>query len=284
MTTTKRALLAAALSAAIGAAAAWSACRGVAAVPLAQLAAVEDELANQAGASDADRKLLDAMAAAARTPAERAEVLRRSCGLLAAVSGPRDALAHCAQALVAGRSAGPAAHHLAGRRLSLVLCGAGDPVGALALLGGLPPAPSALDGVLTGWARARALRDLGRAPEAASAARAARSELEGAVAADPRLGEYLAVADYELGRALAAAGDRAGARSALLRALALQRTLDARNPEYAEYALYLARILRELGRLPGGESDARGAAELGAALLARDPLRWEYREVVGAVQ
>jgi hypothetical protein len=52
-----------------------------AAVPLAALYAVETELSEQAGAGDADRKLLDAMLAAAKSPADRAETLRRSCGL-----------------------------------------------------------------------------------------------------------------------------------------------------------------------------------------------------------
>ena len=66
----------------------WAALRHApAAVPIAALLAVETELAEQAGAGDADRKLLDAMLVVARAPDERAEVLRRSTAAWGTVYG-----------------------------------------------------------------------------------------------------------------------------------------------------------------------------------------------------
>ena len=264
----------------------WAALRHApAAVPIAALLAVETELAEQAGTGDADRKLLDAMLAVARSPDERAEVLRRSCGLQHNLRGPRDAIALCAQALVVARTADAATHHRTGRRLARVLAGAGDAAGALALLDSLPRAQDGLEATLTGWVRAEALRGLKRAPEALESVQRANIELEGAVRKDPTLRKYLAIADYELGRTLALtdpSADRSAARTALNRALVLQRQLDAQNPEYAEYRLFLTKILRELSRLPGGDAMAREDAaheadELAAELSRRDPQRWEYR-------
>jgi hypothetical protein len=256
-----------------------------AAVPLAALYAVETELSEQAGAGDADRKLLDAMQAAAKSPADRAEVLRRSCGLHANVAGPQAAIAICAQAIVVARTADPATHHRTGRRLAKVLAGAGDAAGALALLDSLPRAQEGLESVLTGWVRAEALRGLKRAPEALENVQRASVELQAAVRVNPTLREYTAIADYELGRTLALtdpSADRTTARTALNRALVLQRQLDAQNPEYAEYRLFLTKIFRELSRLPGGDAMAREDAahqadELASELSRRDPTRWEYQ-------
>ena len=252
-----------------------------AAVPLAALYAVETELSEQAGAGDADRKLLDAMLAVARLPDERAEVLRRSCGLQLNLRGPHDAIAVCAQALVVARTADPITHHRTGRRMAKVLTGAGDAAGALALLDSLPRAQEGLESVLTGWVRAEALRGLKRAPEALESVQRASVELQAAVRANPALREYTAIADYELGRTLALtdpSADRATARTALNRALVLQRQLDAQNPEYAEYRLFLTKIFRELSRLPGDNGYAAHEADtLAAELSARDPQRWEYQ-------
>ena len=260
----------------------WAALRRApAAVPVTALLAVETELAEQAGAGDADRKLLDAMLVVARSPDERAEVLRRSCGLQHNLRGPRGAIAVCAQALVVARTADPATHHRTGRRFARVLAGAGDAAGALALLDGLPRAQEGLEATLTGWVRAEALRGLKRAPEALESVQRANVGLEGAVRRDPTLREYLAIADYELGRTLALtdlSADRSAARTALDRALVLQRQLDAQNPEYAEYRLFLTKILRELARLPGDNGYASETADsLAAELAARDPQRWEYQ-------
>ena len=72
---------------------------------------------------------------------------------------------------------------------------------------------------------------------------------------------------------------KGGLPAHLQRALDRQRGLDAANPEYAEYRLYLTRILRELGRLPGGAAHAREADELAEGLRARDPQRAEYRDL-----
>ena len=260
----------------------WAALRRApAAVPITALLAVETELAEQAGAGDADRKLLDAMLAVARSPDERAEVLRRSCGLQHNLRGPSDAIALCAQALVVARTADPATHHRTGRRFARVLVGAGDAAGALALLDSLPRAQDGLEAALTGWVRAEVLRGLKRAPEALESVQRANVELEGAVRKDPTLREYFAIADYELGRTLALtdpSADRSAARAALNRALVLQRQLDAQNPEYAEYRLFLTKILRELSRLPGDNGYASETADnLAVELVARDPQRWEYQ-------
>jgi len=248
-----------------------------AAVPLAALYAVETELSEQAGAGDADRKLLDAMQAAAKSPADRAEVLRRSCGLHANVAGPQAAIAICAQAIVVARTADPATHHRTGRRLAKVLAGAGDGAGALAVLDALPHAQEGLEGALTAWVRAEALQGLQRAPEALASAQEGARQLTLAQRSDLALLEYTAIADYWLGRTSAAAGDVSAAQAHLQRALDRQRGLDAANPEYAEYRLYLTRILRELGKLPGGAAHAREADELAEGLHARDPQRAEYR-------
>ena len=252
-----------------------------AAVPLVELLPVETELGEQAGAGDADRKLLDAMLAVARLPDERAEVLRRSCGLQHNLRGPHDAIAVCAQALVVARTADPITHHRTGRRMAKVLAGAGDAAGALALLDSLPRAQEGLESVLTGWVRAEALRGLKRAPEALESVQRASVELQAVVRANPALREYTAIADYELGRTLALtdpSADRATARTALNRALVLQRQLDAQNPEYAEYRLFLTKIFRELSRLPGDNGYAAHEADtLAAELSARDPQRWEYQ-------
>jgi hypothetical protein len=95
------------------------------------------------------------------------------------------------------------------------------------------------------------------------------------------LRENTAIADYELGRTLALtdpSADRTTARTALNRALVLQRQLDAQNPEYAEYRLFLTKIFRELSRLPGDNGYAAHEADtLAAELSARDPQRWEYQ-------
>ncbi len=250
-------------------------------VPLAALLTVETELNEQAGAGDADRKLLDTLYSAARSPVERAEVLRRSCGLQHNLHGPRDAIAICAQALVIARTADQATLHSVGRRMAKVLTGADDATGALALLDSLPRAADGLESVLTNWVRAETLRKLNRAPEALESAQRAYLDLEKAARADNSLGEYFAIADYELGRALASTNPGA-ARIALLRGLSLQRSLDAANPEYAEYRLFLTKILRELSHLPDGETVARSefareADELAADLQRRDPQRWEYQ-------
>ena len=250
-----------------------------AAVPLAALYAVETELAEQAGAGDADRKLLDAMLAVAKSPADRAEVLRRSCGLHANVAGPQAAIAICAQAIVVARTADPTTHHRTGRRLAKVLTGAGDGAGALAVLDGLPRAQEGLEGALTAWVRAEALQSLKRAPEALANAQAGARQLALAQRADSALLEYTAIADYWLGRTGAAAGGVSAAQAHLQRALDRQRGLDAANPEYAEYRLYLTRILRELSKLPGGAAHAREADELAEGLRARDPQRAEYRSL-----
>lgn len=232
-----------------------------AAVPLAALYAVETELSEQAGAGDADRKLLDAMQAAAKSPADRAEVLRRSCGLHANVAGPQAAIAICAQAIVVARTADPATHHRTGRRLAKVLAGAGDGAGALAVLNALPRAQEGLEGALTAWVRAETLQGLQRAPEALASAQEGARQLTLAQRTDPALLEYTAIADYWLGRTSAAAGDAPAAQVHLQRALDRQRGLDATNPGWRRDRPAGARIRAELARRLADETltpDPRG--------------------------
>ncbi len=253
----------------------------VAAVPLKQLYAVETELGEQAGAWDADRKLLAAMLRVVKTPADQAEVLRRSCGLEYNVVGPEAALPICVRAFNSSVLADTATHHRTGRRLAKVMSAGGMGEGALAVLDALPRAQAGLEAALTGWVRAETLRRLNRFPDALLSAKQAAQELDAAIDAGAAPPEYKAIADYELGRTLALtdpSADRATARTALNRALVLQRQLDAQNPEYAEYRLFLTKIFRELSRLPGDNGYAAHEADtLAAELSARDPQRWEYQ-------
>ena len=75
-------------------------------------------------------------------------------------------------------------------------------------------------------------------------------------------------------------GGYAPARIALRRGVAHQRQLDAENPEYAEYRLYLVRLLRALGDLPGEDAARAEAQRLARELLQRDPQRAQYQAEV----
>ena len=249
-----------------------------AAVSLRALYAVETELAEQAGTWDADRKLLDAMLRVAKEPRDRAEVLRRRCGLEYNVNGPQAALDICLQALRWATTADPITHHRTGRRLAKVMSAGGMGEGALAVLDALPPAQAGLEAALTGWVRAEILRRLNRLPEALLSAKQAAQELETAIQAGAAGAEYRAIADYELGRAITPT-DPDGARMLLTGALVRQRALDQENPEYAEYRLYLARILWALVDIDADPTRATEANTLTRELQARDPQRWEYKNL-----
>jgi tetratricopeptide (TPR) repeat protein len=106
----------------------------------------------------------------------------------------------------------------------------------------------------------------------------AHHAIEKAAQKNPKVSEFLAIADLRVGEALTSTGKFSEARASLQKALVRQRALDADNPEYAEYRLYLIRILTSLGRLPGEEVAMEEAKRLREELQRRDPLRAEYSE------
>lgn len=246
-------------------------------VPLQPLLAVEEELAEQAGTTLPAGMLLDAVAKVAHAPADRAEIARRRCGLAWAMQGAEAALPGCREAARLGSTAGGEARHRGLQRLSLVLSAAGQGAEAQQIADALELPADPLGAALLWWARGLALQAQGRS--SAVAMRTARGLLEEAARRDPKRDEFLAIADLRLGEALAADGKTAEAREVLQRGIVRQRALDAANPEYAEYRLYLVRLLRALGRLPGEDAARDEGRRLGAALLARDPLRAEYQAV-----
>lgn len=247
-------------------------------VPLQPLLAVEEELAEQAGSALPAGMLLDAVAKVAHAPADRAEIARRRCGLAWAMQGAAAALPGCREAARLGIFAGGESRHRGLQRLSLVLSAAGQGTEAQRIAFALQLPADPLGAALLWWARGLALQ--AQHQGAVVAMRTARRLLEEAARRDPKRAEFLAIADLRLGEALAENGEAGAARVALRRGIERQRELDAANPEYAEYRLYLVRLLRALGRLPGEDAARDEGRRLGAELLARDPQRAEYLAVV----
>lgn len=250
------------------------------AAPLAPLLAVEEELANQAGTGYPQGLLLNALEAAARTPEERAEVARRRCGMQWRQKGPAAAEAPCRLAVEAARGAGREAVYRAELRLALVELDGQFPVQAAERLARLarPAAPLAAGVHL--WAVGRTELALGRPLVAVGVQRAAEGYVLEAVRHDVSKAEFLALAQYRVGEALAAAGQPEEARRMLRAALERQRGLVEQNPEYAEYSHYLGKILRELGHLPGEEAAREEGQRLAEELQRRDPERAEYQAEV----
>jgi tetratricopeptide (TPR) repeat protein len=244
-------------------------------VPIADLLPVQEELANQAGTAYPSELLLGAMDRAHPTPAQRAEIARRRCGMAWAMRGAPAALLECRAAARMGAQVGGKAQHRGMLRLALALADAGEGRGALQLAQGLRMPVEPIDRALVWWARG--LAQLAQRQDAEKAMVEARSAVEEAVRQDPKKAEFLAIADLRLGQALSAVGEGDRARAALRSALERQRGLDAANGEYAEYRLYLVRILRALGSLPGEEAAREEGRRLARALLDRDPLRVEYQ-------
>ena len=253
----------------------WSGARQ-ALVPFGDLLQVETELAEQAGCAYSDRLLLDAMKRAAVSPQEHAEVARRRCALEHADKGPQAALPICRGAVEIARQAGEPYLHKAHRRLALVLLASGDAHAARQELDqATRDLPDPLEVALDRWAIGEAELALGHPDLAQAAAWSGLLAAELAIERDPKRGDYLALAHWHLGRAWAATDPDLG-RYWLRRALEQQRQIDARDPEYAEYRLYLVRILADLGALPGEEAAAQEEQRLAAELRRRDPQRWEY--------
>mgnify|MGYP000169732249 CR=1 FL=1 len=147
---------------------------------------------------------------------------------------------------------------------------------ALTILSSLPlsAGDDPIDDAMTAWVQADLAGRCGSHALALRWADKAHGLVERA-AADPNKAEFLAIADYYLGRSLANVGD-SRAMSVLKRGIDRQVRLDEANPEYAEYRLWLIRLYLEAGKLTGGESELKRGMEMLPALNARDPLRWEY--------
>ena len=245
-------------------------------VPFSDLLQVETELAEQAGCAYSDRLLLDALKRAAVSPQEHAEIARRRCALEHAADGPQVALPICRAAVEIARQAGEQHLHRAHRRLALVLLASGDARAARRELDqATQDLPDPLEVALDRWAIGEAELALGHPDLAQAAAWSGLEAAELAVDRDPKRRDYLALAHWHVGRAWAVTAPDLG-RHWLRKALEQQRQIDARDPEYAEFKLYLCRILLDLGALPGEEAAAQEAQRLGAELRRRDPQRWEY--------
>jgi hypothetical protein len=89
----------------------------------------------------------------------------------------------------------------------------------------------------------------------------------------------MAIADWQLGRAYREAGQPDKAQHHLASAIVFQAVLDKSNPEYAEYRYYLVKMWAERVQLPDGYSLRAEYNDMRAALLDRDPERWEYQQL-----
>lgn len=248
-------------------------------VPVSDLLPVAEELGGQAGTAYQETQLLNLLDRSHPTPDERAEIARQRCKLDHAMRGAAAALPGCRAAAELGHAAGLRAAEKSSLRLALVLID--DPAHAeegLRLANGLPQPTEPIDQALVLWARGQGRLAL-RQP-AVDEMLAAYAAVEAAVQRDPKRAEFLAIADYRLGQALAAVGRVDQARIALRRGVAHQRQLDAENPEYAEYRLYLVRLLWALGDLPGEDAARAEAQRLAQELLRRDPQRAQYQAEV----
>lgn len=243
-----------------------------------ELGRIQDEDANQAGSAYPASLLLDSMQKIARSDAERAEVLRRRCGLIWAMQGAERALPVCQDAVRLGDGAGGVQSHKNRQRLSLVLSALkkGDEAHRLAFSLEVPKEPLAAG--LLYWARGQALLAQGNIKSAVDTMSLARGSIELAAQLNPKHEEFLAIADLHLGEALIAAKNYDEAKIVLRRGMIRQRALDLANPEYAEYRLYLVRLGTALGRVPGQEQAAEVATGLRDELIQRDPTRAEYKE------
>lgn len=249
-------------------------------VDIDKLLEAETDMAHQAGMEDTDRKFLQVLEGAAMSKGLRAEIARRRCSLEVAVQGPTSFTMNlCRSAWEAGQAAGGERERRAGRKLGMVLTMAGQAQEALKILNGLAPYQGDDDPIeeaMTLWAKAHTQAALGRFDLAATIALDARSCVMRAVQKKSERAEFLTLADWEYGRALAALGRHEEAERAYLIALPRQIQLHRESAGYVEYLLYLTRITRDLGRLPGHEKDAAEAARLAGELHARQPERWEY--------
>ncbi len=246
-------------------------------VELDMLYPILDEMENQAGMSGPAFSLMDKMEEVADLQG-RAELERRRCGLTWAMEGARSerALILCQKAAGLGDQVGGAQRHKNYQRLALFLAAAGRGGEAEQLSYSLLMPKNNLAAGLLWWARGLSLKAQGK--EYLDAMRSAHYAIERAAQQDPKVGEFLAIADLRLGEALTSTGKFVDAGTVLQRGLERQRKLDSENPEYAEYRLYLVRLLDALGRLPGQEKTISESRRLREELQRRDPMRAEYTE------
>lgn len=247
---------------------------------------VVESLENQAGVGDETRELLQHLEKIASTSAQRAEVQHHLCGVEWATRGPVVALSVCDRAVYLGDRAGGLYAVRAHTRRARVLI-AMDRATALAQAhDDLALAPTLvllnhpLPKVFWDWAHVDAAL---AAPKPASDqaldhASSARRTLDDLVAHDASQAEYLAIADWMLGRVWIQAREYESAWTVLSAALQRQRGLDAQHGGYAEYRLYLVRILHAMGACPGGAEHKAEAQRLARELLERDPQRYEYAQ------
>jgi tetratricopeptide (TPR) repeat protein len=235
-----------------------------------------DEMENQAGMAGPAFTLMDKMEEVAALP-DRAELARRRCGLTWATAGAAEkTLVLCQQAAHLGNKVGGEQRHKNYQRLALFLAASGRGGEAEQISYSLLMPKDDLAAGLLWWARGLALKAQGK--NYLGPMLSAHRAIEKAAQRNPKVSEFLAIADLRVGEALTSAGKYPEARASLQKALIRQRALDADNPEYAEYRLYLVRILTALGRLPGEEATMEEANRLREELQRRDPMRAEYSE------
>lgn len=243
-------------------------------LPAAEVLDAADLLTIQPGTAEVVHGLLDGLDRVAGAPASirwRSALVR--CRVQGAVAGPQVASASCSRAFELSGGLPREAREEAAVERSLNLLRLGDARGAELIL----PRPEQVENdhlrAKVGWALGRArLGQPGRAWDAVPALRDAEGALAAAVRRNPDLEEWRAIAKLRLGEGFRAVGEDGYADRNLDEALAQERELDRKNPDWATYRLYLIRILRARGRA----GDLKEAAALGEALRAREPGRWEF--------
>ncbi len=243
-----------------------------------------ESLEGQAGVGEQVLGLLRHAEKIAFTPEMRAEVLRHRCGLEATQNGPAVAMETCDRAVSYGDAAGGLEMAKARTRRAKVLVMM-DREGAtrkaaddLAQVPGQVLLDHPMQKVFWDWAHVDVALALNKTSAALEHAQIARRTLDEVVREKPARAEFLAIADLALGRAWIQAREFEAAWAALSAALVRQRQLDLQNRDYAEYRLYLVRILHALGACPGGAEYRAEAQRLAAELHERDPLRYEYAQ------
>lgn len=244
------------------------------------LPAVE-EMLEQAGTADVATRLLDLIDRGDPPADVAADAARYRCKLGHVMRGPnRGVLDLCGLALgMARRAGGEALEQKALIRLTLVYTDAGqlDEAAKYAALLHVPD-NDPITAAFVHWAKGGlllkqkkwAVDEMGMASEA----------IQVAVRHDENKAEFQAIADFRRAQALMAAAQIADATAAIESAILRQRHLVEKNDGYAEYSLFLVRMLHLRGNL-GDEAAAEEAKELADELLDRDPKRYEYQVEAG---
>ncbi len=222
---------------------------------------ISGELIEQAGTTYQAGLILDEVEASHLSPVQKARAKTQRCRLKWVQEGPFAAAVNtCDEA--------------DGITRARVLTAVGTPLAAARILDLYELPVDDIKRALYFWARGMVDIAL-ESPEGAKATMGhAKLAVIEAVKKDLKKAEFLAIADYRLAQAETFAGDLEQARSHLLSAYSRQVDLDAKNPEFAEYRLFLVRILIAM-------HDPR-AKSMAQDLLARDPSRYEYKAEVEA--